>query len=187
MYAFDDVRTVRLSPAEHMSAGDDSGERASGERASGEKTAHAETKTPITFDFAPGAPATLTMHLGSLGDPSASAVMDGSGGDEKASDTSNTAQERRMTRMMLQDAKMGIAVEPQGTLVETDAAHRSENGRVTLMELDFNELMADSKAFERFMKASDQDLTEAEMEEMMRTLPGVRVEMQETVTMRFNK
>ena len=85
VYAFDDVRTVRLTPELQMDPGNDG----PGEKASG--------------------------------------------------DTSNTAGQMRMARMMLQDAKMGVAVEPQGTLVETNAAHRSEKGRVTLMELNFSE------------------------------------------------
>ena len=70
VYAFDDVRTVRLTPELQMDPGNDG----PGEKASG--------------------------------------------------DTSNTAGQMRMARMMLQDAKMGVAVEPQGTLVETNAAHR---------------------------------------------------------------
>lgn len=141
MYAFDDVRTVRLTPKLQMDLGNDGpGEKASGEKAPGENASE---------------------------------------------DTSNTAGQMRMARMMLQDAKMGVAVEPQGTLVETNAAHRSENGRVTLMELNFSELMADPQGFERFMKARDRDLTGEETQKMIRALPGVRVETQETVTMRF--
>ena len=185
VYAFDDVRTVRLTPDLQMDLGNDG----PGEKASGEKTAHAGTKTSITFDFTPGPAATLTMHLGGPADPGDFVEMNRGGknvsGENAPGDTSNTAGQMRMARMMLQDAKMGVAVEPQGTLVETDAAHRSENGRVTLMELNFSELMADPQAFERFMKAEDEDLTGEETQKMIRALPGVRVETQETVTMRF--
>lgn len=172
VYAFDDVTKVRLSPDQQMDVGDDG---------PGEKADDAETKTPITFDFETGTPATLTMHLGGLADPQGAVEMNKDG----TSDSSNTAQQMRMARMMLRDTKMRVAVEPQGALVETDAAHRSEKDRITLMELNFNELMADQKAFERFMKAENQDLTDAEIEIMVRTLPGVRVETKETVTMRF--
>jgi len=185
VYAFDDVRTVRLMPKRQMDLGNDG----PGEKASGEKTAHAGTKTSITFDFTPGPAATLTMHLGGPADPGDFVEMNRGGenapGENASGDTSNTAGQMRMARMMLQDAKMGVAVEPQGTLVETNAAHRSENGRVTLMELNFSELMADPQAFERFMKARDRDLTGEETQKMIRALPGVRVETQETVTMRF--
>ena len=185
VYAFDDVRTVRLMPKRQMDLGNDG----PGEKASGEKTAHAGTKTSITFDFTPGPAATLAMHLGGPADPGDFVEMNRGGknvpGENASGDTSNTAGQMRMARMMLQDAKMGVAVEPQGTLVETDAAHRSENGRVTLMELNFSELMADPQAFERFMKAEDEDLTGEETQKMIRALPGVRVETQETVTMRF--
>jgi len=185
VYAFDDVRTVRLTPDLQMDLGNDG----PGEKASGEKTAHAGTKTSITFDFTPGPAATLTMHLGGPADPGDFVEMNRGGknvsGENAPGDTSNTAGQMRMARMMLQDAKMGVAVEPQGTLVETNAAHRSEKGRVTLMELNFSELMADPQAFERFMKARDRDLTGEETQKMIRALPGVRVETQETVTMRF--
>lgn len=174
VYTFDDVRTVRLLPGERMDIGDDAPDASADD---------AETKTPITFDFSVGASATLTMHLGGLAAPDASVNM--SKGDPNAPDTFNTARQKRMARMMLRDAEMRIAVEPQGTLVGTDATHRTAAGRITLMALNFNELMADPQAFDRFLTAKNQGRTDADTEQMIRALPGIRVETKEAVTMRF--
>ncbi|PQJ35913.1 hypothetical protein BSZ35_16050 [Salinibacter sp. 10B] len=174
VYAFDDVRTVHLLPGEQMDIGDD---------APGASADDAKTKTPITFDFSAGVPATLTMHLGGLAAPDASVNM--GRGPPDAPDTSNTARQKRMARMMLRDAEMRIDIEPQGTLVGTDAKHRTAAGRITLMALNFNELMADPQAFDRFLTAKNQGRTDADTERMIRALPGIRLETKEAVTMRF--
>ncbi len=97
-------------------------------------------------------------------------------------DSAQAEMELQMMREMLDGSKLVLAVDINGTIVETDAAHH-DGSRLTLFAIDFNEMMADSKAFTQAVKAKPQTYEEAM--EMMKTTPGVRVELRDSVSVRF--
>lgn len=172
VYAFDDVRTVRLSssPDDKMPSGLEGND------------APSSLAEEITFDFESGSPAVLTMHLPKMTDMENDSDADP---NETPPDTSAIQQQMGMMQMLMRDALMRVAIEPQGAVVETNASHRSPEGRITLMEMNFNELLAEPEALQRLMLAEEQNLSDAEMEEVMKDMPGIQIETQETVQLRF--
>jgi hypothetical protein len=73
-------------------------------------------------------------------------------------------------------------VEVQGTISETNAEYR-DGSRVTLMDMDFNKVMADPEKFKALAKANPQSLQEAKT--LIKGLDGVKIETAPEVKIKF--
>jgi hypothetical protein len=85
---------------------------------------------------------------------------------------------------MFKEAKVVMAVEVQGSILSTNATHR-EGSKVTLVEMDFGKFFKDLKDM-RF-KQLDQlrPRTPEDAKRLMEELPGIKLELNEEVTIRF--
>ena len=76
--------------------------------------------------------------------------------------------------------KMAIVVD--GKITETNASF-SDKSTVTLLDMDFSEMMKNKEAFVEMTKAKPE--TAEEMKAFMDRLPGMKVELEQPVTVRF--
>lgn len=132
----------------------------------------------VTFGFDPGNPATLTVNMNQdLGsnEQQNEAVMP---------DTAQTEQQMQMIREMFKGGRMAIVLDVEGTITETNASFH-EGNRVTLFEIDFDKLLEDEAYLRRMANANPQNAEE--MQALMQDVEGVRMETNETVTVRFKK
>ena len=85
-----------------------------------------------------------------------------------------------MFKQMIVGARLSIVVEPVGTLVRTNSPY-VEGRRVTLIDIDFDELLADDSRLSRLQEAKTPEETKAVLAEM----PKVKVNLDPTITIEF--
>jgi hypothetical protein len=125
-------------------------------------------KDGIAFAFTKGSPAKLVVNI--------SHKKAEGGNDAPDADLGASPEAAQMMKGM----KMTMALEVEGTITDTDAAHRA-GSRVTLAEIPFDEIIKDPAKFKAMSKAKawvDQ-LT------LLKGVAGVKVEPKETVTVQF--
>jgi hypothetical protein len=181
VYTFSDIREVAFrpsSPAEVMPEDAQSG----GKMKIG--NSGSEMLNELDMEFTPGSPATLLVRIPRDATADESDVemeremdMEDGGDGPDMSDP----QQLRMLRMMFRDARFRVAVNVEGDIVETNATHRSGN-TVTLFDFNFGEMVQDTSALRQFMEFSEKE--NADPSEIS-DLPGVTVENQKEVTIRF--
>ena len=182
VYTFSDIREVTFrpsSPAEVMPE-----DAQSGGKMKIDNSGSGMLKE-LDMEFTPGAPATLLVRIprdATADEPDEE--MEGGEmemeGDADGPDMSDP-QQLRMLRMMFRDARFRVAVNVEGDIVETNATHRSGN-TVTLFDFNFGEMVQDTSALRQFMEFSEKENTDPSE---ISDLPGVTVEDQEEITIRF--
>jgi hypothetical protein len=85
-----------------------------------------------------------------------------------------------MFKQMVVGARLSIVVEPIGTLVRTSSPY-VDGPRVTLIDIDFDQLLADDAVLARLQGAKTQDEAKAVLAE----LPGVKVNLDPQITIEF--
>lgn len=89
-----------------------------------------------------------------------------------------------MMRQMMKGAGFRLAVTVDGEIVETDATHRS-GSTITLVEMDLEPLVQDSSAFAQLMVDDQRSGSPKAAIDSLNALPGISIEPQRTVTVRF--
>ncbi len=134
----------------------------------------------ITFDFKKGSVAELTIHTPAK---SAGAAPTPAPKEVKASAAPDAdAMQQMMLGTMLKDMRTTLAVQVGGKIEKTDAEH-VDGAKVTLMAMDFNQLLADSAKTKAFVQAQPESLEDAK--KLMRSIPGVKAELKDTVKITF--
>lgn len=87
-----------------------------------------------------------------------------------------------MMRMAFRDMRIALHVEVAGHIIETNATHLDGN-RVTLVEIDFSQLMENDEVLRALAAKKDQSV--AEVRELMRLIPGMRIEIEPQVHVLF--
>lgn len=138
--------------------------------------ANKSKKESVKFEFVKGVPGSLTVKLpqpkqGDL--PKERPQMPAGGGQDMAG---------MMMQQMFKDLKIGLAVEVQGSIVQTNAEYM-EGPRVTLMELDFNKVLANPGKFKALAAAQPKTVEEAKA--LIKGTEGIKAETQPLVTVKF--
>ena len=169
-YAFTDINKLRV--------GQDPGESMPGEQAAAVKDDESKF---TTFTFHPANPAELIVHW-----PVEEADAEPEADSAEASDEASSPEQEQMAMEMMKtafkDMRVAIHIEVVGDILETNATHR-RGSRVTLMELDFGELISNEAAL-RSMAGNKPDSV-ADMKELMKLIPGLKIEIEPDVTIRF--
>jgi hypothetical protein len=160
VYAFTDINKLKLdqNPGDALPENDNM-------KASGSK------KEPITFRFTKGSPAELSLTMPA---PEFKPKKEQPEGMEDMA--------MQMMKQMFKDMRISLALEVQGTISETNAEYR-DGSRVTLMDMDFNKVLADPEKFKALAKASPQTLQEAKT--LIKGLDGVKIETSPEVKIKF--
>ena len=130
------------------------------------------------FSKAPSGNSVLTVTMPDLktaaakGDPSKTA---------KAPEAPPEAM--AMMKQMFKGLRIAIAVEPEGTLVQTNSPF-VEGSRVTLMEMNFDSLLADEAKMKQFSAAMEGGSI-ADAKRLMKGLPGVKINLDPEVKIEF--
>ena len=163
-YAFKDINTLQLdqNPGDVMPTG-----AAGGGAKSTSKT------EPVTFKFAKGPSAELVIKM-PVPDLKKTVKPEQPAGMEDMA--------MQMMKQMFKDMKMSMSVEVAGTIKETNAEYQ-DGSRVTLMEMDFNKLLADPEKFKKLAKENPKTLQESKA--LMKGLEGVKVEAAPEVKIKF--
>jgi hypothetical protein len=85
-----------------------------------------------------------------------------------------------MVKQLFGGARVSIAVEPEGTLVATSSAF-ADGQRVTLMDVDVDQLMKDDTLLPRLQSARTTD----ELKAVLKDVPGLKVNLDREITIEF--
>lgn len=172
-YAFTDINKLRID--ENRS---DALPQGGGLDAEPKKDTKAE---PITFQFKKGKVAELIIKNPATG---AEAEVDKTKTEEPAKEETPGGEEMAMMMMqqMFKDMKLTVAVEVAGKIVKTDAEHVA-GSRVTLLEMDFNKLMANPAKFKELSKANPKTIEETKA--LVKGIDGVKAETKPSVSVQF--
>ncbi|MEP6669063.1 MAG: hypothetical protein ABJF10_07925 [Chthoniobacter sp.] len=160
IYAFSDINKVKLDQNPGDALPDP-----------GKVKASSSKKEPITFHFTKGSPAELTLAMPA---PEFKPKKPQAEGMEDMA--------MQMMKQMFKDMRISLAIEVQGTISETNAEYR-DGSRVTLMDMDFNKVLADPEKFKALAKANPQTLQEAKT--LIKGLDGVKIETAPEVKIKF--
>lgn len=168
LFRFDDISKLKLSMWPSEKSKSDSG--------SFSISAPVNKDDKVTFEFAPGSPATLILTM----PPPKEQKKEG----EKKKKQSKEEQQMSLMamKMFLEGLKIYTAIEVQGTIVESDATFKSSYS-VVLADIDFDKLMSDEKGFNKLTQAETASVEE--QKKIMKKVPGIKVELNPRVTIKF--
>ena len=129
----------------------------------------------FSFKFIPGDIAELIIDR-----PSLSSEKE----DEEIAvenETENQEMDDNLIKMM-EGMAMTISLEFNGEIVETNASY-VDGSKVTLLDIDFSELLKDKESLELFKKNPPDNLDE--MKAIVENIPGMKVEFQKPVKIKF--
>jgi hypothetical protein len=132
---------------------------------------------PMTFQFTKGQPASLKIiNPRAKAEPAKKA--------DAAPSPEDAMQDAMLPMMqqMLKDMRMTVAVEVAGRITETNAQWK-DGSRVTLVDVEMNKMLADPAKFKAMTKFKDPNSAEAKA--ILASVPGIKVETAETVTLKF--
>lgn len=143
----------------------------------------------ITFQFTKGPPAILTIKQPSSEptDKPKTSVEEPPAADKPESqkdefDELLTSMLQEIFKELLKGINIKMAVEVEGNIIETNAAYR-EDSRVTLMDIDFNQLLENQEKFKQFYESQHTSIEE--IKKLMKDLPGIKVDLNEEVKIKF--
>jgi len=170
IYSFKDINKIRINqnPAENVPTPGPGGPDAE------------ETGEFITFSFKKGSTSTLNIF-----NPREEVSGEKDQGNEDTAAGTDTAADPGMLDMMrqiYQDMRISMAVEVEGSIIDTNALYR-EGSRIIIMELDFAKLLENEEQFQKLARANPDTLEETK--ELFKDIPGMKVELQDTLKITF--
>ncbi|MBI3004355.1 MAG: hypothetical protein HYY49_02945 [Ignavibacteriales bacterium] len=162
VYSFKDVNTLKVQQ--------DPGKKAP---SMGQGMQEEEKKEEVmTFRMTKGKPATLDIMI-----TQREWERDTT---EQETEEADSASEAMMMEM-LKGLRFTSIVEVHGDIKETNASFR-DGSKITLVDVDFEKLVADKEKFKQVSKAQPKTLEEAKM--LFKDVPGLKFETNQTVTVK---
>jgi hypothetical protein len=167
IYSFSDINKVRINqnPGENVTAPSMGGEE------------EPPVEEWLRFRFSRGGTATLEILYPQ--EPEAEQEDESSEGDV---DMESNPEMMEMMRQLYQDMHIGIAVEVDGRITETNASY-VDGSTVTLMDVDFAKILEDEQKFKDLLSANPNTIEE--MKKIIQDNPGIKVEIEENIRIRF--
>jgi hypothetical protein len=95
-----------------------------------------------------------------------------------------TAEQLEQAKKFLAGLRIGMEVEVQGNLVRTNSVYQ-EGRKVTLLEMDFSELLSNDTLLQQATAIKGQNLEEAK--ELLKGLKGFKINLDPEVNIEFSK
>ena len=167
VYSFTDINKVRLnpSPEDKMPFGDEPLEE--------------KVKDYLKFDFKKGDPSTLVINF-----PKPKMDEKSKKEDETEEMEDSLATNAQMDKLieMFDGMKMAMSFNINGDIEQTDASF-VDGSKVTLMEIDFTEIIKHKDVLENLQKSKPE--TMEQFKEAIGDLAGIKVEFKEQVIIKF--
>jgi hypothetical protein len=163
IYSFSDITQLRISEQPSLSGGPNL--KAQGLNTSSE---------PITFAFARKPDGNVVLRILV---PRPGVFPTGPNGTPQAP----TQEQINMVRQMLSGARLTVAVEPEGRLVQTSSPF-VEGNRVTLIDVDVDKAGADPDLAKKLQSARTPEDTKA----ALNSVPGVKITLDPEISIEFS-
>jgi hypothetical protein len=160
-FAFDDVRKLKMKMNQNTTAGLEQS---------------TEADPPFGFDFQRRGDASVLTITVPQQRPGEKGPLGKMPKMPEGADAAQNQQALSMMKLMMQGLFVDVSLDVDGRIVKTDAPH-VEGSHVTLLQLDFNKLLADEAAFQKLEAASDL--------KALADVPGLKVLTTPKVTIEF--
>lgn len=171
--------TYRFSDINKLKLNQQSGESSGG--TGGQKT----PSMPVLFHFSKGSPATLT-----IAQPREKSPVKAADAPKEDTDTPKGAkgaisdEEAKQLAEMFTGMKMLLAIEVNGSIVETNATHR-DGSRITIVDFDLAKFGSSLPQLEKLKRL--QGSSAADAKEMIKDFPGMKVDLNDKLKVVFGK
>jgi len=166
-YAFDDINKIGIDQNQ--------GNRVS----TPSEQAGQRKEEPIRFVFASGEDySTLKISL----PESHSDGFEESSPDKKAASPEMEESELQMMKMMFQGMRFAVKIDCEGEIVETNATN-VDGSTVTLLYVDFDAFLDNTEKLKQLSAKKPEGIEE--VKEILKDIEGLKFELQEEVTIRF--
>ena len=171
-YAFSDIGKIKIDATPDSTENDST----------------SEAKDPLSFRFEKKGGSSVLTVLGA-GPKPGEKKADEPGDDKTGKEAAEAASKMQapamvMMKTMMKGLKMTTVVEVNGHVVKTNAAH-VEGPRVTLLDLDFDQIAADEANVKKFSEAGDDP--KSMDPKLLAGLKGIKVQTVPEVTIEFAK
>ncbi|NTV60988.1 MAG: hypothetical protein HGA77_06745 [Chlorobiaceae bacterium] len=169
VYAFTDINRLRVSRTPDTASSADTS-----------SVTPKKEKEYVRFRFEKGSSSRLLVELDQTQEKG------GASSPAPASSATTPEQQKMAAELMKQFFKgmrVYLAVDVQGRVTGTSATYLSGN-RITLVDMDFDKLMAHPKQFAAF-NALGPNPSPEQMQKIVRTIPGLKVETRKELEVRF--
>jgi hypothetical protein len=172
VYAFDDVNAVRVDQDPAASLPD----------MPGTEQVDEQNEERVTFRFTPGNPAQLVIVSPSQEEGDAEGFEEDTepaGEDDGEGDDDGSMEQMKE---FFRDMRLLIQVAVEGGITGTNATF-VEGSTITMMDIDFNVLIDDPELLKQLQKV--ETMGPAAGKELMKNIPGLRVETEEEISVSF--
>lgn len=170
IYSFKDINKVKINPSpdDKMPFGDEMMTKE-------EKP----VDDVLKFNFKKGSPATLVINFPK---PQMKDEVDSDSSNTEVEDSTFNADAQQKIIEMFDGMKINVSLNFNSPIKETDASF-VEGDKVTLMEVDFSEVIKHKDILENLQKTKPE--TMEQFKEVIGDLPGIKVEFKDKVTIKF--
>ena len=173
LYSFRDIGEVKVNQ--------NPGSRMDGQES---QKSNSQKEQYLLFRFTRGSPARLVVILPAQKETSGdkSGAPDNGKTAEGKSGKEASAQSPEMIKNLFQDMKVKIAIQFEGTIINTNATYR-DGSTVTLIEMDIGKLMTNTTLFKQVLAANP--LSVGETKVLFKNVEGLKFETNNQVTVDF--
>jgi hypothetical protein len=167
VYSFDDITKVRIQPDPDSKVG-----------MGDEEAETTEQKEYYFFKFKKGDIAELTIDR---------PPMELNSESEENKDTMETSEQNDEEMgeeflKMMEGMKINIALQVEGQIASTNASY-VDGSKITLMQMDFGEMMKNKESFKEFKNREPKNIEE--MKEFLEKFPGMKIEVEKPISVKF--
>jgi hypothetical protein len=174
IYAFTDINKVRINQ--------NSGEKIPSGPQQGNADDKGEKKY-ITFAFTKGKPSELVIRI-----PESKSTRDPEhlSDEMKPSQDNDNSQEEmpEQVKGIFQGMKIAMSLAVDGNILETNATYR-EGSKITLMEIDFGKLIETPEQLKKLSQSKPKTIEE--LTALIRNVPGIKVDVNREIKIRFDR
>jgi len=166
VYSFNDITKIKIQP--------DPGSKVGMGDEEGDSTADEEY---YFFKFKKGDVSELIIDR-----PDIEFDADSNGVSEPdTSEQSDEEMEEEFLKMM-EGMKINISLQVDGNIASTNASY-VDGSKITLMQMDFGEMMKDKESFKEFKNKEPKNIEE--MKEFLEKFPGMKIEIEKPISVKF--
>jgi len=136
-----------------------------------------QTRELVTFSFTRGNPSILKVYMPELKEEESEDGGSGTGEEDEPS-----VEDMEMLKQLYSTMLLRMWIEVEGDILNTNATYR-EGSQIILMEMDFGKIVEQEDKLEELLKNKTRSLEETK--EMVRDIPGIRVELEDAVEIQF--
>ena len=166
VYSFNDITTVKVQPDPDSKVG-----------MSDEEAETTEKKEYYFFKFKKGDVSELTIDR-----PDIDFASDSKEDVESDTSEQNDEEMGEEALKMMEGMKINIAIQVDGKISSTNASY-VDGSKITLMQMDFGEMMKNKESFKEFKNKEPKNIEE--MKGFLEKFPGMKIEVEKPISVKF--